>query len=812
MLFGPRKIRIFQKYIISPAFEIISLISYLISIFAMFIIFFRRGKKLSDYKLTEIINEEFQENNFKKIKTKIEFSNYIDFLVNHLYAFDSINNNISYPYYIPYGSIRLRKYKNVECSNYYQSLNKSVKCMDEKCTIDFLTSLENNSNCGDIFKNESGSILGKFEGKYNKYHLSKEGEFIDFNIDDYYYNPNNNTNNININIKNKNNISNKEKIKEFIFEKNSDIKFLAILFNVFFPVDKVYGNVICGIEMINYRNDIENPYNIFSVSIFGSMEKINTLFIFFQVIFFIISILNLLKTILEIHSLFICSIHIVSLFSEIMDLILNIMILLYYNSLSEVPLIDLKSDNYLKDINLYSDTFIDFNPILAMKGYTNIIFGIILLTIPFKIISLFSWYTTMAKPFVQFLGVVSRLAGLFIVHAIFFFGMNYTFIEMNHNFYKSEKNYLQSLYSSMISHFFLDIINLIKEDEYKNEGNKINHIFSLNNYLIFNCVEKFFIVYFIIMIISSFVNSFEKASLYELDSEEDEILLKIKDIEEKLENEEENTDNNLCKLKKQILWLNLGNKNDIYNNYSNKNKKMILFSKANQVISFLKYLFAIKPEMQFKNLRNKIGIVIQEKGSSNSLLKEKIVNDIFLLLDWLNLVGCKIPILIYSDETIDNILKMRFSHEYIFVNFTITSSTLENFIKGNEQDEEDNGLEEEKNNVNKKYFYKNYELKITKITSFILYKISYMKKNKKKDGTKIKKSKTKLTRKNVVKYNTNCNLHNMINQIEKINNKLILKRKENENYINKKKIKGKEDAKLSLLNVNDIDESNIGSD
>ena len=53
----------------------------------------------------------------------------------------------------------------------------------------------------------------------------------------------------------------------------------------------------------------------------------------------------------------------------------------------------------------------------------------------------------------------------------------------------------------------------------------------------------------------------------------------------------------------------------------------------------------------------------------------------------------------------------------------------------------------------------------------------------------------------------------MISQIEKINNKLILKRKENENLINQQKDKEREkDQILNLINFKDIDEYNKETD
>ena len=815
MLINQRKIRYFQKCIISPAFEIILTIGFLVSFFTISLSFNKEGENISNYKLSEIIREEFEDETFIKIKTKKEFLNYIYFLVNHLYEFDPINHNGSFPYYIPYGSIRLKKYKNSECSDYYISLNESIKCFDDNCTLNFLKNLSNNK-CEYIFRNKSKKVFGKFEGKYSKYDLTNEGEFIDFNIDDYYFNEKNNDSKI---LNQNKEINTKEKIENFILEKNSDVKFIAILFNIFFPVEKIYGNIICGIEMVNYRNEIVNPYNIFSVTIFGSIDKKNTFFLIFQILFFITSVFSLLKLLLEAHLKFICSIHLTLFFSEILNITLTIILFIYLTKINKIPLIDKYSNNYPKDNILYTKNFIDFIPILNMKGYCQIFICIIFFTVPFKIISLFSWWTTISNLFVQFLGLILRLIGLFIVNVIFFFVLHFTFIEINYNFYKDELNYFQTFYSSMITHFFNDIISLLTNNEYKNESGKgvINISFSYSRYiLLVNCIEKIFMIYLIIMIISSFINSLEKASQYEIPKEEDEILLKIKDIKDKLENEEENTDDNINNLKKQILWLNLGNKNEFFNKLSKKSKKkMLLFTSPNKIISFLKYLFAIKAEIQFKNVKNKLGIVIQEEGSSNSYFNiENFETKIFVLLDWLNFVGCKIPILIYTGEPLGKNLRMKFSHLYNFIKYTYDISYVEIFIKGIDQDDdEDDNIEIELYNENKKRCYKNKDLIIEKTSSFMLYKINYSGIKKSSTRRYTQKNNVNKKRKNASKYNTNCNLNNMINQIEKINNKLILKRKENENLINQQKDKEREkDQILNLINFKDIDEYNKETD
>ena len=659
----------------------------------------------------------------------------------------------------------------------------------------------NNNVCYNHYNNKSKKIFGKLEGKYSNYHLTNEGEFIDFNIDDYYSKENNNLRRMD----EPETIYDKEKIEDFIMEENSEIKFIALLFNVIFPIDKVYGSVICGIEMTSSRKEIENGYNIFNVSIFGTIEKMDYVYISFHILFLATSIFNLLKMVFEIYTRFIFSIHLSVFISECLNLSLTVFLFLYYRELNHLPIINFNLDDFLNDEILYSRTYIDFNYLLQLKGYILIFICTIFLTVPLKILSLLSWYTALFKPVVQYIGLISRLIGLFLVNLVFFFIMNLTFFITYHNFYRNEVSFFQSFYSSFVSYFFMDSINLIKNDKYWSDGNGINYgLYSSNYYLIINCVLKCFNIYFIVMIISSFVNSLENATQYEVIKEEDEASSNDNNNDENTKEIEIDPDINLNNLRKQILWLNLSNKTDVFNSLSEKTrKKLLFFTSSNQVISFLKHLFALKPEMQFRNLKDKIGIVIQDNAYSNSIIREEKLQNIYILLDWLNFVGCKIPILIYTQSPIEKNLKMKFSHLYPFINYTHVSSKLEIFIKGNNEDDEEESDDDDC--INENYFYKTKYLKIDNVSSFTLYKSTYIF-SKKSKKNKLKKSDINI-RKRDVKFNTNCNLHNVRNIIT---NKLIKKGKDNtsSSIQNIEKEKENKEMKLNLHSFEDIDESN----
>ena len=213
--------------------------------------------------------------------------------------------------------------------------------------------------------------------------------------------------------------------------------------------------------------------------------------------------------------------------------------------------------------------------------------------------------------------------------------------------------------------------------------------------------------------ISSCVNSLEKAIEYESKKEEDEVLKKMEEIENILEKEEENKDDNsLSNIKKQILWVNYESNNELYNEILTKIKNMLLFKNSNQVISFLKYLFALKPLMQFKSLKHKLCIVIQYSSinKDNKGMKEKITENIKSLLEWLNFVGCKIPVIIYCESNYSFLQRIQVSTSYKLLTFTDNLNSIKKFI--NDEEEEDEG--------------KSNDFQIVHAIKFTLYKVNYV--------------------------------------------------------------------------------------
>jgi len=264
MFISLKNIKYIKLCIVSPAYEIIINLSIIVLFFTISFLIQSQGIQMTNYQLTELISDTFKEQDFRSIKTKQEFYDYIKFLVDKLYEYDPPSNDNSIPYYIPYGAIRLKKFSNKGCLDKYNEL-RNINCQTDECTLDLLNNFYSNKECGASFIRERGDITNaskiefarRFEGKYSSYNLVKEGINLDFTIDEYYANIN----------------STKDFIETTFIESDDDIKFIALLFNVYFPYDDSHAIIIAGIEMINSHVNFNEPFFIFNSSILNKMEN-----------------------------------------------------------------------------------------------------------------------------------------------------------------------------------------------------------------------------------------------------------------------------------------------------------------------------------------------------------------------------------------------------------------------------------------------------------------------------------------------------------------------------------------------------------
>lgn len=763
MFISLKNIKYIKLCIVSPAYEIIINLAIIVLFFAISFLIQSQGIQMTNYQLTELISDTFKEEDFRSIRTKSEYYNYIEFLVNKLYEYDPVNNENSIPYYIPYGSIRLKKFSNTDCTSKYNELKENgTICTTDECTVELLTEFYKTKKCGSSFSNSVGDVSNasriefarRFEGKYSSYNLVKEGINLDFTIDEYYDVRPNNT---------------KEYIQEFVGG-DDDIKFIALLFNVYFPYDDSHAIIIAGIEMINSHVEFNEPYFIFNSSILNKMENKDKGFYAVLILYLIAVVLDFIKIIYEMNVKLKIPTHFIEFLDAACNLVLLIFIYLYLTSLENIPIIETKNYSFIND-NIYLKKYHDFYAILSLRGYVVLILSIIFLSMPIRIVSLLSWSSFISKPLVQYFSVLFRMLPGLVVNSLVTLSSLIPIIFLNYFFYHSKIVNYDTIFSSIL--FFTDLFQdvvTIKKEEKENSGYSIKYSISDTDYiLLFGVIQKIIFLYAYMCFISSCVNSLEKAIQYESKKEDDEVFKKMEEIENILEKEEENNDDSLSNLKKQILWVNFENSNEVYNEVLGKLKNMLLFKNANQVISFLKYLFALKPLIQFKSLKHKLCIVIQYSSlqKDNKGMKEKITENTQALLEWLNFVGCKIPVIIYCESSYGFLQKIQVSTSYKLLSFTDNLNPIEKFI--NEEDEEDDN--------------KDNDFQIVHVNKFTLYRVNYIivkddKKNNDEDE------------------NSGDEQQTLLNKKKKKSKKLRLNVADNDNAEDKKEITKNEDSSL----------------
>ena len=96
----------------------------------------------------------------------------------------------------------------------------------------------------------------------------------------------------------------------------------------------------------------------------------------------------------------------------------------------------------------------------------------------------------------------------------------------------------------------------------------------------------------------------------------------------------------------------------------------------------MKYIFAVKPEIQFKKLEYKINIVIEINKKN---IKEKEINQIYQLCEWLIFIGSQIPIILYGKYKLEisKIMKLKSIYKLIF--FINDENNLKKILENKEQ-------------------------------------------------------------------------------------------------------------------------------
>lgn len=636
--------------LISPVLEIIVNTIYILSFILIFYYFCSNGKYYNDNQISKFTESYINYENFKNINSPSDLKTYIEDLTSKL--FNSNPSTEKIPIFMPLNPIRITRFINNYCKeeNYLTTCNNNFQCVINSMSNSF------KDKCGEKYSNANNadednnianskklfleSLVNNFKGYYSNYDLLHGGRSVEI------------TNH---------NINNKiDEIDDFFTNKN--VKFISIEINLKSPINNNYIDIILGLEMYEYFHDIKK---ILSINIFNtySRPKENYFLYILVYIYMVTIIINIIKLVYEIMVKPVFSIHIFVLLNEACNTLLFIFLILFINV-----------DKNL-DINLNLAKFNSHLVETTMIYDLKIIMIIVFLGIPVRVLSVVSWWKWFSAPFIKVANIFFRMFPSVIIS--FFVALIFlvVFTITNYLMFQDIFTQYQTFYDSFLNVFNFRILSSLYIEE---NNSKIFHNMTQSKYtfilLLFEYV--FFLLSFCI-IISSFIHLYKKANSIEEPKQESEYLNKMENLIEKLKENVEDKNVDLIGIKKQILYLKLTPKNLALNNTTKI--ELTIFKNSQQIISFLKYIFALKPELQFKNLLSLLNIVIEVNHYDNFNWNFDL-KQIIYLIKWLTFIGCKIPLIIYCEPNFEKNYHLKLCRDYTLIKFVNDKNELENIM------------------------------------------------------------------------------------------------------------------------------------
>ena len=636
--------------LISPVLEIIVNTIYILSFILIFYYICSNGKYYNDNQISKFTESYINYENFKNINSPSDLKTYIEDLTSKL--FNSNPSTEKIPIFMPLNPIRITRFINNYCKeeNYLTTCNNNFQCVINSMSNSF------KDKCGEKYSNANNadednnnanskklfleSLVNNFKGYYSNYDLLHGGRSVEI------------TNH---------NINNKiDEIDDFITNKN--VKFISIEINLKSPINNNYIDIILGLEMYEYFHDIKK---ILSINIFNtySRPKENYFLYILVYIYMVTIIINIIKLVYEIMVKPVFSIHFFVLLNEACNTLLFIFLILFINV-----------DKNL-DINLNLAKFNSHLVETTMIYDLKIIMIIVFLGIPVRVLSVVSWWKWFSAPFIKVANIFFRMFPSVIIS--FFVALIFlvVFTITNYLIFQDIFTQYQTFYDSFLNVFNFRILSSLYIEE---NNSKIFHNMTQSKYtfilLLFEYV--FFLLSFCI-IISSFIHLYKKANSIEEPKQESEYLNKMENLIEKLKENVEDKNVDLIGIKKQILYLKLTPKNLALNNTTKI--ELTIFKNSQQIISFLKYIFALKPELQFKNLLSLLNIVIEVNHYDNFNWNFDL-KQIIYLIKWLTFIGCKIPLIIYCEPNFEKNYHLKLCRDYTLIKFVNDKNELENIM------------------------------------------------------------------------------------------------------------------------------------
>ena len=631
-------IKYIKIILVHPATEISLNFIYLMSFLVIGLIMFS-NKDYSDLEILNMTESYLYYNRFNSIKTPTHFNSYLISILDKLYTINPKIDEI--PIFIPISPIRFIAFNNTnECNT---EVDYSLNCRNEqdkfKCVIDNLSKSFRNE-CGKSYSDGKSFFENKLIGHYASYNLRNVDDYIDITRDTYY------------------------SLYKNIIEENVDnkqLKAIIMQINLIAPTNGNYIDVILGIEMTNYFTDVKN---IFSISILSDVRpKTSIMLMIFIILLSISVILSIVKFIFEINVKCVLSIHIFLFFLELFDGVFMVIAILYF----------IEDKNLDFKVNL--DKFESHLKYINIIWFLKLFISISVIFFPFRFFSLISWWKSFSEPFIITLNVLFRMIPGIFITLVIFLAMICMFFFTTYFLYNDIFDYYETMLKSFISSFNFKI--LVNVYDRKKPSRIFGNLFQSKYSASVLLLHVMFFYFYMAIVLSTLVFLYKKAVASIEPPKNNKYIQKLEQIGEKLEEQKQIENANEDLLKKQILWLNLDKKNT-NDNYIISKHQVLLFKNSIQILSYLKYIFAIKPELQFKKLIYKLNIIIE---ITQKKIGEKEIKEISNLAEWLIFVGSKIPLIIYAKVNFDSNLKMKLNNIYKLIYFINDDKFLEKIIE-----------------------------------------------------------------------------------------------------------------------------------
>ena len=628
-------LKFIKLFLVHPLTEIIISAIYIICFVIIGILLFKESSNYDDHQILDITQSFFNFNIFNKIKTPSQFNQYFISLLDKIYTINPSTKEI--PLFIPMSPIRFIPFINSNDCNTAIFYNKTCKNESEKfkCAIDYLTESFKNK-CGEKYSDSKKIFERKLTGYYSEYNIRQNNNYIDLTRESYY-------------------LKYKDKIDDIIEDKQ--LKALIMQINLKAPSNQNFIDVILGIEMTNYFSDVKTIFSVYILN--DNRPKTKIILGILIMILTIIVVINFLKFLFEINTRLVWSIHIFYFFEVAFDAGFMIVCILYIT--------EDKKLNF--EINL--DVFESHLKYINILWYTKAFYALLVIFFPFRFFSLISWWKYIFERLVILLNIIFRMGPGIIISLIVFMIMIIMFVFINYFLFNDIFPYYETMYKSFISTFNIRILTIIYS---RRPASKIfGNLFQSKYSVVIILFQSVFFYFFFAIIIATLVYTYKKAMILQSPEEDNKYMIKLEEIEKKLKEDKLDEYKNIDLMKKHILWWNLdGINNYVIDNIIAKYEALI-FKNSNQIISFLKYIFAVRPEIQFKKLIYKIYIIVE---TNKKKLKDKEIGQISNLAEWLIFVGSKIPIIIYGKTNFESSIRMKLKNLYQLIYFINDESIL----------------------------------------------------------------------------------------------------------------------------------------